>query len=170
MKKLVALVVVALSCGAWAADSYLYWMVAESVMLRDGDSFNGYNSAKIGYLNGSGSMTYLNLYGEGESGDYINLKDNFATPGYESFAKILGSGSTFYIELFNDNRVVARSDALNYSALESYITSSMLQTPREPWTSAGTTFTSNVPEPSSALLMLLGCAGLALKRKKQAKA
>ena len=169
MKKLVALVVVALSCGAWAADSYLYWMVEESVMTRDGESFNGYNSAKIGYLNDSGSMTYLNLYGEGESGDFIGIGQS-AKPGYESFANILGSGSTFYIELFNDNMFVAGSDALSYSALESYITSSMLQTPREPWTSAGTTFTSNVPEPSSALLMLLGCAGLALKRKKQAKA
>lgn len=168
MKKLVALVVVALSCGAWAADSYLYWMVEKSVE-RDGKAFSGYNSAKIGYLNDSGSMTYLNLYGEGASGDFIGIGKS-ATPGYESFANILGSGSTFYIELFNDNRVVARSEELSYSALESYTTSSMLQTPREPWTSAGTTFTSNVPEPSSALLMLLGCAGLALKRKKQAKA
>lgn len=168
MKKLVALVVVALSCGAWAADSYLYWMVETSVTC-DNESFNGYNSAKIGYLNDSGSMTYLNLYGEGESGDFIGIGQS-ATPGYESFAKIPGSGSTFFIELFNDSRLVAQSEALSYSALESYITSSMLQTPREPWTSAGTKFTSNVPEPSSALLMLLGCAGLALKRKKQAKA
>lgn len=168
MKNLIAVASVALSLGAWADDSYLYWMV-EKTVTRDGESFSDFTNAKIGYLDASGNMSYLGLYGEGASGDLISIKS--ATPGFESWADMagMGSGSTFYIELFNDNVWVARSEGLDYSALESFI-NGMLNTPTLPWTTATTTFSGNVPEPSSALLLLLGCAGLALKRKKQANA
>ena len=65
---------------------------------------------------------------------------------------------------------VGRSDTLNYNSALAYVTTFGTSQPlANPWSPTSFT-TAAVPEPSSALLMLLGCAGLALKRKKQAKA
>lgn len=73
---------------------------------------------------------------------------------------------SFYIELLNENlESVATSQLMSYEALASFRTATTTPTQTAAWT--GGSYTA-VPEPTSALLMLLGMAGLALKRKQVA--
>ena len=176
MKELIALVALTVALGVHA-DSYLYWMVGDSVSMKSGETttegFSDYTYAAVGVLdNASGkSWGYLNLYGSNQS----DLKSEIGVKGGQFFANLASyaeNGYSFYIELFNDQGAFAgRSETmLSYGEALAYATSFGVSTPLlTPW--APTSFTTAaVPEPSSALLMLLGCAGLALKRKKQAKA
>ena len=174
MKKLIALVALATAFGV-RADSYLYWMVGNSVSMKDGGTttadFSGYSYAAVGVMDASGKNAgYLNLFGS----DGKSLNAQVGSKGSSFYANLASytTGYSFYIELFNDQGAFAgRSEQmLNYSEALAYATSFGTGTPSyQPWTPSSFT-TAAVPEPSSALLMLLGCAGLALKRKKQAKA
>lgn len=173
MKKLIALVALATAFGV-RADSYLYWMVGNSVSMKSGEtteSFSGYSYAAVGVMDSSGKNAgYLNLFGA----DGKSLDAQVGSKGSSFYANLANytTGYSFYIELFNDSGAFAgRSEQmLSYSEALAYATSFGTGTPSyQPWTPSSFT-TAAVPEPSSALLMLLGCAGLALKRKKQAKA
>ena len=176
MKKLIALVALTAALGVHA-DSYLYWMVGDSVLMKSGETttegFSGYACAAVGVLNKTSGKSegYLSLYGSDQS----SLQSQIGSKGGQFFANLANyatNGYSFYIELFNDQvESVGRSETmLSYGEALAYATSFGVSTPSlTPW--APTSFTTAaVPEPSSALLMLLGCAGLALKRKKQAKA
>lgn len=175
MKKLIALVALATAFGV-RADSYLYWMVGDSVSMKSGETttkdFSGYKYAAVGVWNATTgeSAGYLNLFGSNgaDLGTTIGMK---GSSFYANLASFTETGYSFYIELFNDSGSVGRSEQmLTYSEALAYATSFGTGTPAyQPWTPSSFT-TAAVPEPSSALLMLLGCAGLALKRKKQAKA
>lgn len=173
MKKCIALVVATLSFGA-VADSYLYWLVGDSISLDGQENFTGYSTAKVGVLDSSGvSQGYLNLYGDNGvslDGPSVGMTPGDNSPYYANLATA-GAGYQFYIELFNDlsESVGRSSEILAYADALAYATTFGLSTPAVPWNVSSFT-TAAVPEPSSALLMLLGCAGLALKRKKQAKA
>lgn len=173
MKKLIALVALATAFGV-RADSYLYWMVGNSVSMKSGEtteSFSDYSYAAVGVMDSSGKNAgYLNLFGT--NGESLNAQ--VGSKGSSFYANLANytTGYSFYIELFNDSGAFAgRSEQmLSYSEALTYATSFGTGTPAyQPWTPPSFT-TAAVPEPSSALLMLLGCAGLALKRKKQAKA
>lgn len=172
MKKLIALIALASAFGV-RADSYLYWMVGNSVSMDGKAGFSDYSYAKVGVWNKESGKHegYLSLFGEDQSslGGFSGEK---GSSFYANLANYGKDGYSFYIELFNDQNVsTGRSeDILKYSDALAFATSFGTGTPKfDPW--APTAFTTAaVPEPSSALLMLLGCAGLALKRKKQAKA
>lgn len=180
MKKLIAIVVCALAIGAFADDSYLLWMVGSDASFKDasGSSLEtapSYDYAAVGVWDKTtGETSYLNLYGKNGA----DLNSTFAKVGSEFYASLANytSSSTvsFYIELFNDKGAfVGRTtdDAmLSYADAMAYATTFGIAPPAaNAW--APTSFTTQaIPEPSSALLLLLGCAGLALKRKKQAKA
>ena len=171
MKKYIALVAAVVSFGAFA-DSYLYWLVSDSIT-RDGSEFTGYDTARVGVMDASGKLAgYLTIYGENATpnyGDSIGMTPGNNSPFYASLGSF-GESYSFYIELFNDSTSVGRSDEiLKYADALAYVTSFGTSTPAQAW-NVGSFTTQAIPEPSSALLMLLGCAGLALKRKKQAKA
>lgn len=171
MKKYIALIAAVVSFGAFA-DSYLYWLVGDSIT-RDGSEFTGYDTAKVGVMDASGKCAgYLTIYGENATQNYgekIGMTPGDNSPFYANLGT-WGSGYSFYIELFNDTTSVGRSEKiLKYADALSYATSFGTSNPAKLWNVASFT-TAAVPEPSSALLLLLGCAGLALKRKKQAKA
>lgn len=174
MKKCIALVVASLSFGAFA-DSYLYWFVGDSVSVDRNENFTGYSTAKVGVVDSSGtSKGYLNLFvsdGDSTVGASIGMTPGDNSPYFANLGSYGKEGYSFYIELFNDaQESVGRSnDFLKYADALAYITSFGTSTPSNPWTVTNFT-TQAVPEPNSALLILLGCAGLALKRKKQAKA
>lgn len=180
MKKLIAVCAMALSMGAFA-DSYLYWMLDESSELNWGSDTapTVYTAAKIGVVDSSGSKVgYLNLYvANGDmvtsgSGQSVSASPGLGTGSYYANLNAYGSSSySYYIELLNDTTFVGRSEILNYSALENYITSSIGGTskPSNAWTPTAFT-TAPVPEPTSGLLMLFGLSALALRRKRPLKA
>ena len=171
MKKYIALIAAVVSLGAFA-DSYLYWLVGDSITMN-GQEFQDYDTAKVGVIDSSGNFKgYLSIYGENATpsyGEKIGMTPGDNSPYYASLGS-WGSGYSFYIELFHDSTSVGRSEEiLEYKGALSYATSFGTSDPAKLWNVASFT-TAAAPEPSSALLMLLGCAGLALKRKKQAKA
>ena len=83
------------------------------------------------------------------------------------FAIITTSGGTDYVYISNEKTVAAQETATVGIAFASQSTSSASVNPFETaYSSAGWYATSSVPEPTSGLLMLLGMAGLALRRRR----
>ena len=175
MKKLVIFALMALSCGVLFAetDMYLYWMIGADATFTDksgqtvGKEVLETMTAKIGYTY-NGQDTYLDLYDS-----YLN---QFAasTEGtafgnvfdFETFAGTFAQNDSysFFVELANGSMTLRSSDSASYSALMPYISSMKGQaTPAAAY--GFRTFTQAVPEPTSGLLLLLGVAGLALRRK-----
>jgi hypothetical protein len=77
------------------------------------------------------------------------------------------ANSTWVIELYEDSKLIASSEAQPYSA--AYINNGIgAGGASAPMSVPGSAFA--VPEPNSGLLMLLGCAMLGLRRRKQKKA
>ena len=169
MKRLLLVLLAAFSVSAFA-DTYMYWMVGDEITL-DGQAFSGYTSAKVGIKTDGGGRSgeYLNLYAWDQS---LGTDTYMATPGDNSalYANITGmTGKTFYIELFNGDKTVGFSEEMSYNNALAYSTSFGMDKPVSiPWMTIG--FSSVVPEPNSAMLMLVGCAMLAIRRRKMQKA
>lgn len=173
MKKLILSALMLLSCEVIFAegteDMYLYWMIGDNATY-DGKSagaagLSGYN-ARVSFDDGA---TYLYLYEDvgaatlGKSTTFDNVKGLDTIAAFSSSEAV---SKSFFVELYNEaaGSTTYRSDAVAYSALSSYI-SSMEGMAQPADTYVFTTFQS-VPEPTSGLLLLLGVAGLALKRKR----
>ena len=176
MKKsiLVIVTMVALISGAADTDSYLYWMVNV-----DESSYSYNYTAKVRDT----SVTtpgdeYLDLYyvgaestfGKGVSEDIIRAYEKDA-PGWGFYAKLAASPTygSYVIELWSGSDLVGQSSALEYSEAlaQGYIAQSGIGMPAAaPWT---VQMTLPVPEPNSGLLLLIGSAVLALRRRKQGK-
>lgn len=155
-----------------AADSYLYWMVDDSRAAG-----KEWDSAKIHYtdLGSTPSDGYLGIYGD-IGGGYIGDSVSYAQVGNAKefgaglWAKLLaGSSATYVIELWKGDVAVAQSTSYAYSELANYIASAGISAPGGGMLKA-MPMPAPVPEPTSGLLVLLGCAGLALRRRRPVKA
>lgn len=164
MKKTVAALAIALAAHAVQADdSYLYWMLGDTMrMVWSGDVVDNYNYAMVS-LDGN----YLSMY-EGSSPVSQEIDRGVAELGPTYWGVIdtanVTDNSSFVFELYLDDgssSTLSYSVAKTYAELLPYIGNS--QTP----TTGGAYTLSVVPEPTSGLLMLLGFAGLALRRRKQ---
>ena len=175
MKKII--LALAFSCAVLAlsaeGDKYLYWMVEDSNIQFDYARV----AATKKVDNVVVGVTYLNIYppATDEAGNIYQYAEQPAKLGSDGYAtdKTYGllAGSTdwssysFVIELLNeDYDVKATGGESRYSDLLKYMISSPLDQP-EAWTVSSFT-PSPVPEPTSGLLMLLGAAVLALRRKR----
>ena len=181
MKKLIAACLLALSAQISTAESYLYWqypgLVSGGGEVSWVDKSNPYYSgARVGVMDDKTGqhVTYLNIY------NLSKQLENKATVVDLSLAKdglgltvsaLLGNyyknGYSYYIELVNDSNVfVGRSeDTLSYAAAAAYVKSSIATSDSvTAWMPTSFT-TEQIPEPTSGLLVLIGLAGLALKRK-----
>ena len=163
MKKLIVSALMALSCGVLFAedtDMYLFWMIDSDATFdgQKGLDLTGY-TARL-----SDGQKYLNLYADvGVSiGDYDSAKN---VQQYDTLAGIGGysDGSSFFVELLSGGTLAYTSETMGYGDLGAYM-SSMKGMAQPADTYGFKTFTA-VPEPTSGLLLLLGVAGLALRRK-----
>ena len=177
MKKSIFLAVLLIAIGASASDSYLYWMV-DTTGTKGADNYD-YTYARIKAVDG-GTERYLTIYegdfedpleSHGESGvskTIVDLYHDFdANAGFYASLAGVSSSASFIVELFNDSGKFLAQSFNNgaYGSLSGYIYAGGIsgQSPVSPWLAAS----FDVPEPSSGLLMLLGMAGLALRRKKK---
>lgn len=191
MKKIIFLTAFASLLSAFAAeDSFIYWMVPEIATGTDmyGQTLGGTYTAKISaFKNGAEwsktGGTYLDIYsvaGNGglgskvEGGPSVTLSDTANNVAYyvnllQGNTQCYGDGWTYFVELYNGGAVVARSEGgLPYSQESiAALSSGTIATPGELWMPM--TFVP-APEPNSAMLLLIGCAALALRRRKQVAA
>ena len=171
MKKLMVSAVMALLGGTLfaAGDMYLYWMIAEdatTVTDAKGQTIpTAGMKASIHRTDGSGAdLGLLDLYDSSYTsfGTEIGVGD---VQGFPVLAGVTGyENYSFFVELSSDAGVF-RSTTASYSSLASYISSmSGIDYPATGGYGFGNF--SVAPEPTSGLLLLLGVAGLMLRRRR----
>ena len=167
MTKMITLAVAMMAGSLFADYQYLYWMVditgessdyqfnyatvsMNGTLLDNNDSANASVGSYImaNAVTEAASTALGYVAGEGKGNSYWAYDvTGFAT-------------STFLFELFDasDNRVAWKQ--VSGSSLANYIQTTGMSQVESPYVVSGV-----VPEPTSGLLLLLGIAGLALKRK-----
>ncbi len=157
-----------------SADPLLYWMVDQS----GSDSPVEFQIAKVGY-NTDGSTTatgYLPLVDEsGNTASSISGSGGSTAATWADLAGLSGdlSAYSFFVELKSLNgddwEVVGQSATVSYGDLVS--NKSILPSALDIGTAAMNVWVAPsvaIPEPSGALLMLVGGALLALRRRRKA--
>lgn len=181
MKKLIAILMVTLGVSSLLADdSYLYWWVSDYGDYS-GQWNTGWSNARIHATNGSGEDMYLNLYSGDISGGLtpaspnattltgVNSGDGSMDTTFWANVTAAGAGWTYFLEVYNsDNGWNGMSSGLTYESASSYIatTSGDIHIPGAAF-DFGMLQYSAVPEPNSAMLLLLGLSALALRRKQK---
>lgn len=165
MKKIIFAAALALS--ACANADYLYWMVNQDSSDPDSVAFKyariavSGNGVEVGtYLSdGSGNSRFVwSGYPEGGTTGYNTLA------GYVDLASYGVDGYSFAVELYNTaNEVVGVGNVETYNNLKKFVYGDMQHTGIDPWVVSSL---QAVPEPTSGMLVLVGTALLALKRRK----
>ena len=166
MKKLFVLSLLSIAFNVMAEDYYLYWMVDKDATLDTDTPLSGTYYAKV---KDASTGDYLNLYrapgAESYGTEYmVNLASS--RPTFAGiFSAIPSETSTYFVELYNTSGTSPNS-WVGQATLEwggnNFIASGSVALPPD-WASASRF--QSVPEPTSGMLLLLGVAGLALRRK-----
>ena len=167
MKKMITVLAAAfLINNAFAADSYLYWLVDQA---RYGSTPVEFNYATIKAVDSENS-TLLNLYSGGSDLGSTELEaaggyssSSYGAPSTGVYAGFSGTPLSFLVELWADadSANPVGSQSYSYAMVSDYISGSM--------TGNGSPLrvTEVVPEPTSGLMVLLGMAMLALRRRRE---
>lgn len=162
----------AVAVGLRAEDSnILYWQVLADNVAED---VGTYNTAYFYALSGDGGVERAAIgTAEWTSDQSAGARVNSDREGILDFSGIYGSGyNGFLVELAywdeanQSSSVVGTSDSFSFAMLKSYLTTAFADEPTIPTQSVFAPSFYAVPEPTSGLLMLLGIAGLALRRKR----
>ena len=185
MKSKIVCMAVAGLIGLAASADVLYWQVgADSsydydtayLMARD----SGGNLYYVGTSYGEDGTTVVSNDGAVDAGQFANsgyaLGDLSTVMSWDESASsgTAASGWNFYVELWNETSGwVGRTTDMSYDTLVSSgairgDTLSSNFSLNNAIGHGGTTFTSEAPEPTSGLLMLIGLGALALRRRKVA--
>lgn len=169
---LAAMAVMVATAADTGTESYLYWMIdtedaSTGTFTYDSVRVRAYETASPNIYSES---TYLTLYYGSDIEAGISVPDEYATMGlpfYAALADMAGSQYSYVVELFNDSTKVAYSDSIVFTdAMASGFVASVTPSgtiPATPWVTGNF---KAVPEPNSALLLLIGCAALGLRRKR----
>ena len=146
--------------GAARAD-YLYWMIDGSSLELEGESFGDYAFARVKDLQ---SDTWLSVYdGTGSKTSATAADKATVTSGPMLWGDFDTASSspdrTFLFELYNDDREVVAWQTVPLSLLVDNIGSNF-RPAFVPYV-----LTSVVPEPTGGMLVLIGAAMLALRRR-----
>ena len=151
--------------SAFSFGDLLFWEVDTAAVKKA--NIDEWSYASLYYVNESASTKLDNLVGAYDGTSQKITADIFSSA---LVAAQLGDGASswsFYIELYNSaNAAVGKSQTMSYSALRDYIAQSIDMSNLadiKRW--SGGTYTA-VPEPTSALLLMLGTALAALRRKR----
>ena len=196
-KSLMAILAVFCAMALQASeDSFLYWMIDPNATIVGNWGVEtpvsaGTYYARVGYTTtertdaqviSAGQLDgYLNLYASVDE-DLVNIQDNSgikdggniitsgdtgvqAMPVYAGMPTVNAANYTYWIELLNEDNTIAGYGSIGmYETLAEYVSS--MQGPGAPSLMIPVRAFA-APEPNSALLMLIGCAALALRRRKQ---
>lgn len=161
MKKIVVVFSVAIAAIS-ANASYLYWEINKS-----------YSNIETATSWAGGNYTEAILWQVDSSGNKTKLQTEEPKAGKTERVHVAltgGSSYSYYIELVNSSGSVASSYATSYATLQSenVIYETELDVSQVPTATMwhGGTYRAT-PEPTSAMLMLIGVAGLALRRKQR---
>ena len=157
MKKLIVMMVAAAAMiSAKAADSFIYWMIEPTAP--------AFSYASLYVDKGGGDIVALDEFLTGVAAD--QTQTSLAAHTIKVDASNLGSSYSYYVELMNaEGEATHKSGLFGYTDIASYIYQAPNPTPKTAFDMGKDGFTA-VPEPTSGLLLLLGVAGLALKRKR----
>lgn len=190
-KQLIAVLLFLCGMTLKAEDEYLYWMIESDAKIVgkwgvETSLSEGTYYAKVGYTTTSktveqiveakGLDSYLNLYelaGDqkalchndtyGGSNVRTGYGDNHGVPPI--YAGLTKNDYTYWVELWSaqDEGVV-----VGYAELGAYGDLSAFISPMTELASmAASVSVFQVPEPNSALLLMIGCAALALRRRRK---
>lgn len=162
MKKLFVLALLSVAFNAMATDQYLYWMVDDNATVDDVKL----DSEKTYYAKVKADGTYLNFYASPEAGEnygpWAEVNMSFNMPTFAGTFETLPT--SFVVELYNSKDTTATGSWVGQATLSwnaSNITSGGMTIANY----ATATAFQSIPEPTSGMLLLLGVAGLALRRK-----
>mgnify|MGYP003309442993 CR=1 FL=1 len=191
-KQLIAVLLFLCGMTLQAEDEYLYWMIdsdakIEGLWGKETPLSGGTYYAKVGYTTtqktveeivaaGKGLDSYLSLYAlpgddalkdnatYGGSNVRTGYGDNHGVPPI--YAGLTAANYTYWVELWS-----AQDEAVvGYGSLGTYADLSAFISPMTGFGSMASPIAVSaflVPEPNSALLLMIGCAALALRRRRK---
>lgn len=144
--------------SALATEQYLYWMVSGA-----GDYSGTWTAVR---MKETSSDSYLTLYSGGAGTELGTTASSAYATSISGLYAALGAsiGSEYLVDLMWGDTAVASATVAG-GDMTSYLTASLLKPAGSPMEVSGFAATGAVPEPTSGLLLLLGVAALAIRRK-----